>query len=60
MKKRKYRVSDYASISECLDQIDQDGFKPVKRFEKPIFQESEDHQEPVPIKQEIIFEAVEK
>lgn len=56
MKKKKYRVSDFSSIEACLEQMNKDGYRPVKRIEKPIFEEQ--NGEPVPIKQEIIFEAV--
>ncbi|RPF50688.1 NETI protein [Aquisalibacillus elongatus] len=58
MKKKKYRVSDFKSIDECVDQIKKDGYMPVKRFEKPVFQESSGKEDPEPVRQEIIFEAV--
>mgnify|MGYP001213360961 CR=1 FL=1 len=59
MKKKKYRVSDFDSIDDCLDQIEKDGFRPIRRMEKPIFEEKKDG-ERVPVRQEIIFEATEK
>ncbi|WP_040402679.1 NETI motif-containing protein [Alkalibacillus haloalkaliphilus] len=60
MKKKKYRVSDFKSIDACLDQIKEDGFTPVKRIEKPVFQEQGENEDPQPIQQDIVFEAVKK
>ncbi|WP_124223368.1 NETI motif-containing protein [Aquisalibacillus elongatus] len=51
-------MSDFKSIDECVDQIKKDGYMPVKRFEKPVFQESSGKEDPEPVRQEIIFEAV--
>nr|WP_289039341.1 NETI motif-containing protein [uncultured Allobacillus sp.] len=59
MKKKKYRVSDFDSINACLDQIEQDGYRPIRRMEKPVFEEKKNG-ERVPISQEIVFEAIEK
>ncbi|PKR76681.1 NETI motif-containing protein [Halalkalibacillus sediminis] len=58
MKKKKYRVSDYKSVDECLDQMARDGYRPVRRMEKPVFEER--GKERVPVQQDIVFEAVEK
>ncbi|GEL76683.1 NETI motif-containing protein [Tenuibacillus multivorans] len=57
MKKKRYRVSDFSSVNECVDQIKKDGYMPVKRIEKPVFKE-QNNQDPEPVRQEIIFEAV--
>ncbi|MGM8216019.1 NETI motif-containing protein [Bacillaceae bacterium W0354] len=58
MKKKKYRVSDFTSIDACLEQIEKDGYTPVRRIEKPIFEEK--NGEYTPLRQDIIFEAIEK
>ena len=59
MKKKKYRVIDFDSIDVCLDQMAKDGYRPIRRMEKPVFEEKKNG-ERVPISQEIIFEAIEK
>lgn len=59
VKKKKYRVSDFDSIDVCLDQMAKDGYRPIRRMEKPVFEEKKNG-ERVPISQEIIFEAIEK
>lgn len=60
MKKKKYRVSDFDSIDACLIQIDKDGYRPVRRMEKPVFQQKDKNKQPVPLRQDIVFEAVPK
>ncbi|TFB14299.1 NETI motif-containing protein [Filobacillus milosensis] len=50
-------MNDFKSINACVDQIKKDGYMPVKRFEKPVFQEQKSG-DPQPVRQEIIFEAV--
>ncbi|SDI90167.1 NETI motif-containing protein [Natribacillus halophilus] len=40
-KKVKYEVEANETIAECLDRIANDGYQPVRRIEKPIFQGGE-------------------
>jgi len=37
--KKIYEVEENESIDACLDRIKKDGYVPVKRTEKPIFEE---------------------
>ncbi|AXF58040.1 NETI motif-containing protein [Salicibibacter kimchii] len=34
----KYDVGENETIAECLDRIARDGYQPVRRIEKPVFQ----------------------
>ena len=61
-KKRRYEVQDNESIAQCLERMDNEGYKPVKRIEEPIFHEVNvsgkiDIQV---LKQKIIFEGTPK
>ena len=38
-KKKIYEVEENESINDCLERIKKDGYVPIKRTEKPIFQE---------------------
>jgi hypothetical protein len=57
--KMQFEVQENESIEACLDRIKQAGYMPIRRTEKPIFQEvkkgSETDYEPVG--RQIIFEA---
>lgn len=55
-KKLTFKVQDHESIDQCLSRIRKEGYKPVRRIEKPIFKEGEKGIEPAG--REIIFEAV--
>jgi len=46
------------SISQCLDRMEKEGYKPSRRMEEPIFQEvvKDGHKEILPIGKKIIFE----
>ncbi|KAB7672432.1 NETI motif-containing protein [Bacillus sp. B1-b2] len=59
-KKKKFEVQTNESISECLDRIKKEGYMPIKRMEKPIFQEVKNNGQLSyePISQQIIFEAI--
>ncbi|QHS24181.1 NETI motif-containing protein [Virgibacillus sp. MSP4-1] len=57
-KKKKFKVEENETIHDCLTRMDNEGYRPVKRFEKPVFQETDEGVEPV--RQEIIFDAVPK
>ena len=57
-KKMKFEVMDNETISECLDRMDREGYRPVRRMEKPIFAEGKKGRNVnyEPVKQQIIFE----
>ncbi|MCM3667304.1 NETI motif-containing protein [Mesobacillus subterraneus] len=38
-KKKMYEVGENESIDDCLNRMKKDGYAPVRRMEKPIFQE---------------------
>ncbi|WP_066186329.1 MULTISPECIES: NETI motif-containing protein [Gracilibacillus] len=53
--KKKFYVEKNESLDECLARIQQEGYQPVRRMEKPLFIEK--NGQPVPEGREIIFEA---
>lgn len=57
--KTVFEVNDGESIDACLDRIKAEGYFPVRRVEKPIFEERmvNGHVKYEPIRQKIIFEA---
>ena len=57
-KKQRFELMDNETIDACLDRMKREGYFPVKRVEKPIFQEviSEGKTEYVPVSRQIIFE----
>ncbi|GAK13348.1 NETI motif-containing protein [Geomicrobium sp. JCM 19039] len=58
-RKKTFEVVDNETIGDCLARIDEEGYRPVKRVEKPIF--TEDREQNVTVKaQKIVFEAVAK
>ena len=61
MKKEKkiYEVGENETISSCLDRIQKEGYIPIRRTEKPIFQEIMEENEVryVPAGRQIVFEA---
>ncbi|WP_252314920.1 NETI motif-containing protein [Sinobaca sp. H24] len=38
--KKTFEVKDGETIAACLDRIQQEGFVPVRRIEKPVFTET--------------------
>lgn len=50
----KFRVEDNETIEMCLQRMRDQGYTPVKRFEKPVFIEKENGEIEV-LKQEIQF-----
>lgn len=61
-KKRKVRfeVKESETIEECLDRMKTEGYQPIRRIEKPIFEERtvNANKEYVPVKQQITFEGL--
>lgn len=58
-KKMQFEVQENETIEECLDRIKKEGYMPVRRTEKPIFQEVKNGSETnyVPVGRQIVFEA---
>ncbi|MGG0720132.1 NETI motif-containing protein [Robertmurraya massiliosenegalensis] len=57
--KQKFEVQDNETIDQCLDRIHKAGYMPIKRIEKPIFQENKQGSivSYEPVGRQIIFEA---
>ena len=56
--KKIYEVQDHETISQCLERIQKEGYMPIRRTEKPIFQEKMDNDQVLyePAGRQIIFE----
>ncbi|RLQ90660.1 NETI motif-containing protein [Falsibacillus albus] len=56
--KKLFEVQDNESISDCLDRMQNEGYQPVRRMEKPVFKEVKQNGkvEYVPAGQKIVFE----
>ncbi|HHW5058050.1 TPA: NETI motif-containing protein [Staphylococcus aureus] len=50
----KFKVNENETIADCLSRMRMQGYMPVKRIEKPVFQEQKDGTVEVS-HQEIIF-----
>lgn len=59
MSKKKFEVQEHESIEDCLNRMKQEGYTPIRRMEKPIFQEVKKDNETIyePIGRQIVFEA---
>lgn len=59
MSKKRFEVNENETIEECLNRMKEAGYVPIKRIEKPIFQEIKDGAESTyePVSRHIIFEA---
>jgi hypothetical protein len=59
-KKMQFEVQDNETIDDCLERIKNQGYVPIRRTEKPIFQEVKKGSETTyePAGRQIIFEAV--
>jgi hypothetical protein len=57
-KKMLFEVQENETIEQCLNRMKQQGYSPVRRMEKPIFQEIKRDNEAIyePIGRQIIFE----
>lgn len=58
-KKIQFEVAENESIDDCLNRMKQQGYVPVRRTEKPIFQEVKKDNETIyePVGRQIVFEA---
>ncbi|KML07972.1 NETI motif-containing protein [Rossellomorea marisflavi] len=54
-KKLLFEVKDGESIGDCLNRMKDQGYMPVRRMEKPVFEE-QGKETYVPVKQTIVFE----
>jgi hypothetical protein len=59
-KKMQFEVQDNESIDDCLERMKKLGYLPIRRTEKPIFQEVVNGKEISyePVGRQIVFEAV--
>ncbi|MFB4165440.1 NETI motif-containing protein [Alteribacillus sp. JSM 102045] len=59
LKKKRFEVRDEETIDDCLKRIAEEGYFPVRRMEKPVFEEVKKNGkiDNIPVKQQIIFEA---
>lgn len=57
-KKKNFYVEETETIDDCLERMSREGYMPVRRMEKPLFEERTENGETihVPIGREIIFE----
>lgn len=58
-KKMTFEVQEHETIAQCLDRMKLEGYIPVRRIEKPIFQEVSTGSSVTyePVSRQIIFEA---
>jgi hypothetical protein len=59
-KKMLFEVQENETIDQCLERMKKEGYTPVRRIEKPIFQEVKtgDEIQYEPIGRQIVFEAI--
>jgi hypothetical protein len=59
-KKIQFEVQENETIDQCLNRMKQQGYVPIGRVEKPIFQEIKRGSETIyePIGRHIVFEAM--
>ncbi|GIN87976.1 NETI motif-containing protein [Heyndrickxia sporothermodurans] len=57
-KKKQFEVQENETISDCLTRMEKEGYRPVRRIEKPVFREihNQNKMEYEPASQKIIFE----
>ncbi|XJZ27626.1 NETI motif-containing protein [Bacillota bacterium Lsc_1132] len=58
-KKQQFKVQENETIDACLERMKRQGYTPIRRIEKPIFQEGVKEGESIyePAGRQIIFEA---
>ncbi|WP_216830191.1 NETI motif-containing protein [Alkalihalobacterium elongatum] len=59
-KKLRFEVGEAESITQCLERMDKEGYRPTRRMEEPVFQEVAKNGkiEVVPVSQKIVFEGI--
>lgn len=57
-KKIQFEVQENETIEQCLNRMKQQGFAPIRRIEKPIFQEVKNGSGTIyePVGRQIVFE----
>lgn len=57
-KKIQFEVQENETIEQCLERMKHEGYAPIRRIEKPIFQEVKNGSETIyePIGRQIVFE----
>ena len=62
VEKKKFEVESEETIESCLARMEKEGFRPIRRVEKPIFQEVKHNgkSEYIPAGRQIVFEGVKK
>ncbi|MCR2823409.1 NETI motif-containing protein [Lederbergia panacisoli] len=60
--KKEFEVMENETISECLSRMESEGYRVIKRTEKPIFKEetSQGKTKYIPISRKIIFQGIKK
>ncbi|MFK3939135.1 NETI motif-containing protein [Alkalihalobacillus sp. NPDC078783] len=56
-RKQQFSVAPEESLADCLDRMKKEGYRPVRRMEKPVFKEN-GSKTPVISHQQIIFEGI--
>ncbi|MEN0642604.1 NETI motif-containing protein [Alkalicoccobacillus gibsonii] len=56
-RKQQFSVGTEESIADCLDRMKKEGYRPVRRMEKPVFK-GNGSKTPVISHQQIIFEGI--
>ncbi|WP_207369102.1 NETI motif-containing protein [Heyndrickxia coagulans] len=56
--KKQFEVLENETIADCLARMEKEGFRPVRRIEKPVFWEvkKNDRKEYEPATRKIVFE----
>jgi hypothetical protein len=56
--KKKFFVGENETIGDCLERMENEGYRPVRRIEEPVFQEEKRNgkTEYKPLYQKVIFE----
>lgn len=57
-KKIKVYVEPNETVGACLDRIARMGYRPIRRIEKPVFEQTGAKDEPVHSHQSILFECI--
>lgn len=58
--KKRFTVEENETINECLARMEEEGYRPIRRIEKPVFREEKKNGkiEYKLFSQKIIFEAI--
>ncbi|KYD10220.1 NETI motif-containing protein [Heyndrickxia sporothermodurans] len=59
-KKKQFEVLANETIADCLTRMENEGYRPVRRIEKPIFKEvlKNNQTEYQPVSRKIVFDAL--